>query len=212
MPSNQIEKYLAVYDGKHVKVYEFDKKDCHLYHSKMCESNTDLIQDLSSLHVYNMDDASNGERAFLLIGVSKTLNQISTWYLIPHHHGMNIKYCGTTKMSWSVSPVVVTSASQWATNTASRLFHSLHLHQKIVLTVALETEIVFYTVDVREENVEWNVLYTLNTSDSVSSIQKIRCAPNSLAVVSGEDRKTLSIWMEMRSDVPPECMKTIRFE
>lgn len=203
---------MAVYDGQLVKIYEFDKKDCHLYHSKICESNGDSIQEISSLHVYNMDDTVNGEKPFLLMGVSKTLKQITTWHLTPNQNRMDIKYRGSVSMPWSVNPAVVTSASQWATNTASKLFHHLNLHRKIVLTVALESEIIFYTVNTEQEDIQWSVLYSLNTSQVATPIQKIRCAPNAIAIVSGEDKKTLSIWMEMRSDVAPGCVKTFTFE
>ncbi|KAL7308090.1 regulator of (H+)-ATPase in vacuolar membrane, variant 3 [Mucor circinelloides] len=205
------DKFLAVYDGHHVKLYEFDKQDCHLHHFIKCD--TDAVLDLSSLHVYNMDDPETGERSFLLIGVSTTLRQISTWHLTPNRlQHMDIAFRGTQTMPWTVDPDVVGSASQWATNTASKLFHRLALQKKLVLTVSLGPEIIFYGINTDNISIEWDALFSMDASSLASSIHQIKCAPGTIALVSGQDRKTLSIWMEMRSGVAPSCVKTFEFD
>jgi hypothetical protein len=200
---------LAVYDGNQVKLYEFDKQDSHAYRSKKCDN---AAQSLSSLHVYNMDDPDTGERSFLLIGVSTTLKKISTWHLIPNGTCLDIVYRGTKDMSWAVDPVVVSSASQWATNTASKLFHRLALQKKVVLVVSLGTDIMFYNVKTDKSDIEWEALFTLDTTQLSASIQKIKCGPGIVAIVSGDDRKSLSIWMEMRAGVAPSCVQTFEFQ
>jgi hypothetical protein len=197
-----------------VKIYEFDNvQDCHLHHSHPCENSQSL--GLSFLHVYNMEDSDTGERSFLLFGVSKTNKSITTWHLTPKTTGhLDIVYRGTTKMEdWETKEVsVVVSASQWATNTASKLFHRLAQHKKLVLTVSLDDVIIFYGVDITQDNVDWQVLYTLDTTHLEGSVQQIRCAPSVVAVVSGLENKTLSIWMGMRANVAPTCAKTFQFK
>lgn len=199
-----------MYDGHHVKLYEFDKQNCHLYHFITCE--TEAALDLSSLHVYNMEEADSGEKSFLLIGVSTTLRQISTWHLTRNHlQHMDIAFRGTQTMPWTVDPNVVGSASQWATNTASKLFHKMALQKKPVLIVSLGPEIIFYGINTDTTNIEWNALFSMDTSSS-SRIHQIKCAPGTVALVTGQDHKTLSIWMEIRSGVAPSCVKTFEFD
>lgn len=115
-------------------------------------------------------------------------------------------------MPWSVDPVVVSSASQWATNTASKLFQRLALLKKIVLVVSLGTDIVFYNVQTDDSVVEWEALFTLDTAQLNAPIQEIKCGPSIVAIVSGDDRRTLSIWMEMRAGMAPICVQTIEFQ
>jgi hypothetical protein len=160
-----------------------------------------------------MEDPDSADKSYLLIGVSNTNKSITTWNLVPSSNGMDITYRGTKEMTtdWSLSdPHVVVSASQWATNTASKLLHRLALQKKLVLVVSLGTQVVFYSVDTTQENVDWETLFTLNTS--LSDIQKIRYAPSVVAIVSGKDNKTLSVWMEMRAGVAPDLVKTFEFE
>lgn len=206
---NILDKFLAVYDGQHVKLYEFD--DCHLHHSIKFENES--ASDLSSLHVYNIDEPETGEKSFLLIGVSTTLRQISTWHLTPNSEKhLDIAFRGTKTMPWSVAPDVVGSASQWATNTASKLFHRLALQKRLVLTVSLGSEIIFYNINTDNTDIEWNALYSIDASHLESKIYQIKCAPSTVALVSGQDHKTLSIWMDMRSGVAPNCIKTFQFD
>lgn len=202
---------MAVYDGNQVKLYEFDKQDRHAYRFKKCDSEGAAI-DLSSLHVYNINDPDTGERSFLLIGVSTALKKISTWHLVPNRNHLDIVYRGTKDMPWLVDPVVVSTASQWATNTASKLFHCLALQKNIVLVVSLGTDIVFYNVKTEDNVIEWETLFTLDTTQLNASIQKIKCGPGVVAIVSGNDRKSLSIWMEMRAGVAPSCVQTFEFQ
>ncbi|CEP07241.1 hypothetical protein [Parasitella parasitica] len=204
-------KFLAVYDGTHVRLYEFDNHDSHLYHSIKCEDESAL--ELSSLHVYNLDGPETGEKSFLLIGVSTTLKQISTWHLTPNSlHHLDIAFRGTRTMPWSVDPDIVGSASQWATNTASKLFHRLAAQKRLVLAVSLGAEIIFYSINTDNTEIEWSALYSIDASLLASKIYQIKCAPSTVALVSGDDHKTLSIWMEMRSGVAPGCVKTFQFD
>ncbi|KAI8640796.1 RAVE protein 1 C terminal-domain-containing protein [Parasitella parasitica] len=204
------DKFLAVYDGKHVKLYEFDNHDSHLHHSIQCDNKS--VLELSSLHVYNFDDPETGEKSFLLIGVSTTLKQISTWHLTPNSlHHLDIAFRGTQTMPWSADPDVVGSASQWATNTASKLFHRLAAQKRSVLAVSLGSEIIFYSANTDSTEIEWTALYSIDTCLVASKIYQIKCAPSTVALVSGDDHKTLSIWMEMRSGVAPGCIKTFHF-
>lgn len=161
-----------------------------------------------------MEDPDTGDRSFLLFGVSKTNKSITTWHLSPSAKHLNIAYRGTAKMpDWDETEVnVVVSASQWATNTASKLFHRLAYHKKLVLTVSLDNSIIFYGVDTTQEDIDWQVLYTLDTTHLDGTVQQIRCAPSIVALVSGQDNKTLSIWMEMRANVAPTCIRTFQFE
>lgn len=198
-------------------MYEFDKQDCHLHHFIKCE--TDAALDLSSLHVYNLEEgreaaAAAGEKSFLLIGVSTTLRQISTWHLTRNHlQHMDIAFRGTQTMPWTVDPDVVGSASQWATNTASKLFHRLALQKKLVLTVSLGPEVIFYGINTDATNIEWDALFSMDASSSGSStIHQIKCAPGTVALVTGQDHNTLSIWMDMRSGVAPSCVQTFEFD
>ncbi|KAG2213642.1 hypothetical protein INT46_000817 [Mucor plumbeus] len=205
------DKFLAVYDGQHVKLYEFDKQDCHLHHSIKLENES--ASELSSLHVYNINEPKTGEKSFLLIGVSTTLKQISTWHLTPNSENhLDIAFRGTKTMPWSVAPDVVGSASQWATNTASKLFQRMSLQKRLVLTVSLGSEIIFYNINTDNTNIEWDALYSIDASHLESKIYQIKCAPSTVALVSGQDHKTLSIWMDMRSGVAPSCIKTFQFD
>ncbi|GAA5804339.1 hypothetical protein HPULCUR_009827 [Helicostylum pulchrum] len=208
------DKFLAVYDGVQVKLFEFDNiQDCHLHHSKVCVNSTSL--DLTSLHVYNMEDPITSEKSYLLIGVSNTHQTITTWYLEPTEGGgLEINYRGSQQMtSWTSDPHVVVSASQWATNTASRLFHRLSFQQKHVLTVTVGTDVICYGVNTEQETVEWEAIYTLDTSDLNGQIQQVRCSPSIVSIVSGtDDNQTLSIWMEMRSNLAPVCVKKFKFK
>lgn len=203
------DKYLAVYDGEQVKMYEFGNiQDCHLHESKVCENSEDL--DLSSLHVYNMENPDTGDKSYLLIGVSNTNKSITTWFISTLSTGLTITYRGTKQMDTWLDPNVVVSASQWATNTASKLFHRLALEKKLVLTVSLGNDIIFYNVNMDQDIIEWEPMYTLDASQ-LEEIQQVRCAPSVVSVVSGKESKTLSIWMEMRSGVAPGCVKTLEF-
>ena len=208
------DKYLAIYDGEAVKIFEFNNVlDCHLHHSQLCEHSQSLA--LSFLHVYNMEDPDTGDRSYLLLGVSKSNKSITTWHLVPSAEGhLDITFRGTKKMmDWENTEVnVIVSASQWATNTASKLFHRLAHQKKLVLTVSLDEHIAFYGVDTTQDDVDWPMLYTLNTTQLEGPVKQVRCAPGVTSIVSGEDEKTLSIWMEMRTGVAPICVKVIHFE
>lgn len=199
-----------MYDGEQLKMYEFDNiQDCHLHESKACENSDGL--DLSSLHVYNMEDLETGDKSYLLIGVSNTRKSITTWFISALSTGLLISHRGTKCMDTWVDPHVVVSASQWATNTASKLFHRLALEKKLVLTVSLGSDIVFYNVNLDDDTIEWEAMYTLDASQ-LTEIQQIRCAPSIVSIVSGKDNKTLSFWMEMRSGVAPTCVKILDFD
>lgn len=201
-----LDKYLAVYDGEQLKMYEFDNiQDCHVHVSKVCENSEDLS--LSSLHVYNMEDPETSDKSYLLIGVSNIEKSISTWFISSQ---FEITYRGTKHMHNWTNPNVVVSASQWATNTASKLFHRLAFEKKTVLTVSLGHDIVFYNVNMDDEIIEWDPMYTLDVSQ-LTEIQQIRCGPSVVSIVSGKDSKSLSFWMEMRSGVAPICIKTLTF-
>ncbi|KAI8095298.1 RAVE protein 1 C terminal-domain-containing protein [Thamnidium elegans] len=114
--------------------------------------------------------------------------------------------------SWASEPHVVVSASQWATNTASRLFHRLSFQQKHVLTVTVGTDVICYGVNTEQETVEWEVIYTLDTSCLNGQIRQVRCSPSIVSIVSGtDDNQKLSIWMEMRSGMAPVCVKEFEF-
>lgn len=216
-----LDKYLAVYDGEQVKIYEFDNvQDCHLHHSKPCPNSQSL--DLSSLHVCNMESSTESsntnDKSYLLIGVSAINKSITTWQLIipseQQTHGIEIIYGGTKEMPWSsYNSQTVVSASQWATNTASKLLHRLAaLEKRHVLIVSLDSQVIFYGVNDTDtqDNVDWEPLFTLETS--LSDIQHIRYAPGVVSIVSGKESKTLSIWMEMRAGVAPDLSKTFEFE
>ncbi|KAF1802905.1 RAVE protein 1 C terminal-domain-containing protein [Mucor lusitanicus] len=126
---------------------------------------------------------------------------------------MDIAFRGTQTMPWTVDPDVVGSASQWATNTASKLFHRLALQKKLVLTVSLGSEIVFYGIHTdTAADIEWEALFSMDTSTSSSRIHHIKCAPGTVALVTGQNQQTLSIWMELRSGVAPSCVQTFEFD
>ncbi|KAI8047369.1 RAVE protein 1 C terminal-domain-containing protein [Gilbertella persicaria] len=201
------DKYLAVYDGNQLRLYEFDKEDCHLHHSKPLEPNEKNKQ-LSFLHVYNMENPDTGERTFLLIGISASLKTISTWYLMDG----NITFRGTSSMPWDADPNISISASQWATNTVSKLLYRLNMQEKVALVVLLGDQVVFYSVDTEKDQVEWNALYSLDVSQLESPIQSIQCAPNIMAIVSGQESNTLSLWTNMRTNVAPSCTTTLTFD
>lgn len=197
-----------------MKVYEFDNvQDCHLHHSQLCMNSESL--DLSFLHVYNMEDPDTGDKSYLLIGVSNSNHSITTWHLKPSSSGhLNIVYCGSKEMTdWEGKEInVVVSASQWATNTASKLFHRMAYQKRLVLTVSLNDSVLFYSVDTTQEEVDWQVIYTIDTSQLEGTVHQIRCSSSVVSMISGEDRRTLSIWMEMRVGVAPSCVKTIQFD
>ncbi|KAI9477753.1 MAG: RAVE protein 1 C terminal-domain-containing protein [Benjaminiella poitrasii] len=166
-------------------------------------------KNLSSLHVYNIDDASS---SFLLFGVSATQKKITTWHLIPHEDRLDIIYRGTKVMPWTVVPDLIESSSQWATNTVTKLLHRLASHNQYALAVSLRTNVTFYTVNTDNPIVEWQMLFTLDTSSVASSIYQVRCASHMMAIVSDQDRKTLSIWTEIRTDIAPICVKVFNFD
>ncbi|KAI8988974.1 RAVE protein 1 C terminal-domain-containing protein [Pilobolus umbonatus] len=109
---------------------------------------------------------------------------------------------------WTAEPDIVVSASQWAINTVSKLFHCLSSPKQLVIAVAMGTRILFYGIQDIQNTIHWEVLYTMHTS--YESIQKISCGPNILALVSNDN--ILTIWMGMRSGVAPILVQTFKFD
>ncbi|KAI8971923.1 RAVE protein 1 C terminal-domain-containing protein [Mycotypha africana] len=164
-----------------------------------------------SLHVFNIEeDPLTKERSFLLIGVAR--RQIITWHLSSVNNHLHITYRGFQEMQWEKSPHLVQSAAEWTTNTASRLFQQLSQPKRVVLTVSFDTQIIFYNLNLEKTEIQWDELYRLDVSSSVSEITLVKCAPNVIAVAFGKTRQKLSIFAAMRSGLPPRLIKTFNFE
>ncbi|RCH95795.1 regulator of (H+)-ATPase in vacuolar membrane, partial [Rhizopus azygosporus] len=210
------EKYVAVYDGRQVQIYGFDLQDCHVHQStKTCPVDGDLLP-LSDLFVYNIEDEATTEiKSHILIGISATENVIYSWELILRQDDFDIKSRGKQEMNWEEPPVKAVSASQWATNTASKLFHRLTFDKRVAMALCVGSTIIFYNMHLPSNDgiIEWNTLYSIQVSSSLLPIHHIKfCSPNTLAVVSGNDSTQLSIWSEIRVGVAPVCERTLHFK
>ncbi|KAG0842100.1 hypothetical protein G6F19_001183 [Rhizopus arrhizus] len=209
------EKYVAVYNGNQIQVYEFDQQDCHTHHStKVCPTEEELPP-LSDLYVHNIEDEVTTEiRSHILIGISAITKKMISWELTVANNDFSIKSRGIQNMDWNQPPTMAMSAGEWATNTASRLFHRLTLDKRVDVALCVGSTILFYSMYITSNDapIEWNVLYTLDLPSSLS-IQHIRyCSPNIVAVVSGDNSTQLSIWTGMRAGVAPICEQKISFD
>lgn len=207
---------MAVYDGRQVQIYGFDLQDCHVHQStKTCPVDGDLLP-LSDLFVYNIEDEATTEiKSHILIGISATENVIYSWELILRQDDFDIKSRGKQEMNWEEPPVKAVSASQWATNTASKLFHRLTFDKRVAMALCVGSTIIFYNMHLPSNDgiIEWNTLYSIQVSSSLLPIHHIKfCSPNTLAVVSGNDSTQLSIWSEIRVGVAPVCERTLHFK
>ncbi|ORZ24097.1 RAVE protein 1 C terminal-domain-containing protein [Absidia repens] len=145
---------LAVYNGKHVLVYNIGNHDCHLHqHQEM--PLYDSANPLSSLFALKIDDndSDNGSgngidsvlssssssghlnrvcsttSRYLLFGVSSMKREIYTWEI--SNIGQNEKLCtatyrGCQRMPWETEPTVISpSNDRWAGGTTSELLYKL---------------------------------------------------------------------------------------
>ncbi|KAI8367413.1 RAVE protein 1 C terminal-domain-containing protein [Choanephora cucurbitarum] len=206
-----IDKYLAVYDGHLLKLYEFGQQDCHLHQSRTLTTEGETSE-ISSLHVYNIEDPETHETSFLLVGVSATSKTILNWHLVPDNSQLDIAFLGSKEMTWQSEPTIIVSASQWTTNTASKLLYRLAMHKRTTFVILVDNVLFFYSISIANEEVEWDTLYTLDISYLESPIQSIKFAPGVMAIVCGEEANILSIWTEMRSGSPPECSQLMTFD
>lgn len=170
---------------------------------------------LSDLYVHNIEDEVTTEiRSHILIGISAITKKMISWELTVANNDFSIKSRGIQNMDWNQPPTMAMSAGEWATNTASRLFHRLTLDKRVDVALCVGSTILFYSMYITSNDapIEWNVLYTLDLPSSLS-IQHIRyCSPNIVAVVSGDNSTQLSIWTGMRAGVAPICEQKISFE
>ncbi|KAG1472233.1 hypothetical protein G6F56_001663 [Rhizopus delemar] len=209
------EKYVCFYDGSRIQVYEFDQQDCHIHHSTKTCPVEQVLPPLSDLHVYNVEDEITTEtKSYILIGVSASTNKMFSWELTVIHDDFFIESRGVKDMDWEQPPTVVVAASQWATNTASKLFHRLTLEKRVAIVLCVGSTMLFYSLNLALDHgpIEWDVLYTLSL-DSLLPVHHIRyCSPNTVAVVSGDNATQLSIWSEIRASITPKCEQTIDFD
>ncbi|KAI8144673.1 RAVE protein 1 C terminal-domain-containing protein [Fennellomyces sp. T-0311] len=208
------DRHIAIYNGERVVVHMLDDSGYHLVRRLECDF-YDPSAPLSSLHFCS---ASLEETTYLLIGISKSCKRAFIWKLEcgERMELEGISFIGTQDFDWDHEPgvVEVTSAAYGATTTFS-LLASLESAgtSTTTLAVSIGSDVICYRLVQNDDRIQWQELYTVQTQ--LKSIQCVRRTANTLAIVSeaedGSPGQLLSVWMEIRTDVPPVQHKSQTF-
>ncbi|KAI9258749.1 RAVE protein 1 C terminal-domain-containing protein [Phascolomyces articulosus] len=228
------DRHIAIYDGNQVTVYVLDDPGYHIIRRFECESYDPNIR-LSSLHFCNIPSCQNTEdkngktlgasplsalsspsppssSTQLLIGISSSGKHSFIWqlHLTDSSELRYITFCRSQSFSdsWIKEPEVIELNGCFGTSTTSTLLESLEhsAGSTVDLAVSMGQDILCYKlIENEQEGFEWQETYTVKTD--LQNIQRIRHTANVMAIVSESgDEHILSLWSEIRTDVPP-CLQ-----
>ncbi|KAI7875760.1 hypothetical protein K492DRAFT_136166 [Lichtheimia hyalospora FSU 10163] len=159
----------------------------------------------------------------LLVGVSETSKLVVTWEILYTDDDagtiQDVVFCGEKSMQWDSTPSNIASIPLSSCNTTSTLLDRLESSEEdnVAMTVAIGSDVLCYQpVRTVDQKIQWKLLYQLQTdSKRVDIVRRWECN-SPLCLVSsteqGLSHQKLSIWSDIRSNVPPALRAEIEFE